>query len=114
MAPQGLALQHEAAHILADWKKFGCPTQTGRNWSLAEIQAAIDRRPHKSVLEPDAIAHFAEEVADKVAKGQALVVLWDDIKDNHPRQLKVSPVAAIQHKSRAYYSAPINCPAFST
>ena len=104
MAPQGLALQHEAADLLTDWEKFGCPTQTGRDWSLAEIQAAIDRGPHKSALEPDAIAHFAEEVADKVAKGQARVVLWDDIKDNHPRQLKVSPVAAIPHKSRAYRS----------
>ena len=32
------------------------------------------------------------------------MVLWDDIKDNHPCQLKVSPVAAIPHKSRAYRS----------
>jgi hypothetical protein len=32
------------------------------------------------------------------------VVLWDDIKSNHPRQLKVSPVAAIPHKSWAYRS----------
>ena len=45
-----------------------------------------------------------EEVTDKVAQGQACVVLWDDIKDNHPCQLKVSPVAAIPHKSRAYRS----------
>ena len=104
MAPQGLAQKHEAAELLADWEKFGCPTQTGRNWTVEEIQAAIDRGPHKSALEPDAIAHFAEEVADKVAKGQARVVLWDDIKLNHPPQLKVSPVAAIPHKSRAYRS----------
>ncbi len=32
------------------------------------------------------------------------MVLWDDIKTNHPRQLKVSSVAAIPHKSRAYRS----------
>ena len=104
MAPQGLAQRHEAADLLADWEKFGCPTHTGRDWTREEIQAAIDRGPHKSALEPDAIAHFAEEVADKVAKGQARVVLWDDITHNHPRQLKVSPVAAIPHKSRAYRS----------
>jgi len=104
MAPQGLAQKHEAADLLADWEKFGCPTQTGRNWTLDEIQAAIDRGPHKSALEPDAIKHFAEEVANKVANGQARVVLWDDIKHNHPSQLKVSPVAAIPHKSRAYRS----------
>ena len=104
MAPQGLAQQHEAADLLADWEKFGCPTHTGRDWTFEEIQAAINRGPHKSALEPDAIAHFAAEVADKVAKGQARVVLWDDIKFNHPPRLKVSPVAAIPHKSRAYRS----------
>ncbi len=32
------------------------------------------------------------------------MVLWDDIKSNHPRQLKVSLVAAIPHKLRAYRS----------
>ena len=104
MAPQGLALHHEAAGVLAEWEQMGCPTHTGRDWTLAEIQAAIDRGPHRSALEPDALQHFADEVKDKVAKGQARVVLWDEIKGNHPRQLKVSPVAAIPHKSRAYRS----------
>ena len=104
MAPQGLALKHEAAAILKDWEQFGCPTATGRDWTTEEIQAAIDRGPHKSALKPEAIKHFAAEVADKVAKGQARVVLWDEIKDNHPRQLKISPVAAIPYKSGAYRS----------
>ena len=90
MVPQGLTLKHEAAGI--------------RDWTLAEIQAAINRGPHKSASEPDTIAHFAQEVADKVAMGQARVVLWEDIKANHPRHLKVLPVAAIPHKSRAYRS----------
>jgi hypothetical protein len=31
MAPQGLTLQHEAAELLHDWEKFGCPTETGRD-----------------------------------------------------------------------------------
>jgi len=104
MAPQGLALHHEAAGILAEWEQMGCPTCTGRDWTTAEIQAAIDRGPHQSALEPEALHHFADEVRDKVAKGQARVVLWEEIKGNHPRQLKVSPVAAIPHKSRAYRS----------
>ena len=104
MAPQGRALQHEAATILKDWEHFGCPTATGKIWTTVQIQAAIERGPHKSALEPDALKHFAAEVADKVAKGQAHVVLWDDIKHNHPRQLKISLVAAIPHKSQAYRS----------
>ncbi len=32
------------------------------------------------------------------------MVLWDDIKTNNPPHLKVSPVVAIPHKSRAYRS----------
>jgi hypothetical protein len=104
MAPQGLALKHKAAAILRDWEQFGCPTATGRDCTTKAIQAVINRGPHKSALEPDAIKHFAAEVADKVAKGQAHVVLWDEIKDNHPWQLKISPVAAIPHKSCAYRS----------
>ena len=101
---QGLALRHEAANILSDWAQFSCPTCTGRDWSLTEIEAAIARGPHQSALEPDALAHFEEEVTTKVNRGQARVVLWDDIRGNHPRQLKASPVAAIPHKLCAYLS----------
>ncbi len=45
-----------------------------------------------------------EEVRDKVKKGQACVVIWNDVKRSYPRQLKVSPVAAIPNKSWAYRS----------
>jgi hypothetical protein len=38
MAPQGLALEHEAATILEDWEKFGCPTKMGRDWTLNETK----------------------------------------------------------------------------
>jgi hypothetical protein len=76
----------------------------GRDWTLSEIQLAINRGPHQSALEPEAIAHFKVEVRDKVEKGQARVVIWDDIKSNHPHQLKVSPMVAIPHKSQAYRS----------
>jgi hypothetical protein len=79
MAPEGLTLKHKAADILHKWEHFGCPTVVGRDWTLAEIQAAIDRGPHKLALELNAIKHFTEEVANKVAKGQAWVVFWDDI-----------------------------------
>jgi hypothetical protein len=104
MAPQGLALKHKAAYLLSNWEQLWCPTQRGRDWTLKEIQAAINHGPHKSALKPNAIAHFKEEGKDKVAKGQARVVLWENIKHNHPLQLKVLPVAAIPHKSRAYRS----------
>jgi hypothetical protein len=105
MAPQGHAPKHEGAELLNEWENLGCPTNTGREGTIGEIlQAAINRGPHKSALEPDAIANVVEnEVDNKVVKGQVRAVLWDDIKDNHPGQLpRVSSVATIPHKSRAY------------
>jgi hypothetical protein len=66
------------------------------------MQAAIDRGPHKSALLPDAIGQLRLEVEEKVAKGQARVVDWEDIKDNPPPQLKISPISVIPHKSRKY------------
>ncbi len=75
MAPQGLALHHKAAGLLTNWEQFSCPSSTGQDWTSAKIQAAINRGPHKSALEPDAIAHFTTEVRNKVDKGQAQVVL---------------------------------------
>ena len=85
-------------------KTLGAPPRLGEK-GRSEKKAAINRGPHKSALEPDAIANFVEkEVDNKVVKGQVRAVLWDDIKDNHPGQLQVSSVAAIPHKSRAYRS----------
>ncbi len=34
--------------------------------------------------------------------GQARIVEWDKIKDNPPTQMKVLPIAAIPHKSKAF------------
>ena len=102
MCPQGLALQHPAASLLKEWATFGCPAMTGRDWTVKEMTAAVERGPHESSLTNEAIQHFAAEVLEKVATGQARVVNWDDIKDNPPPQLKISPVAAIPHKSKAF------------
>ena len=41
---------------------------------------------------------------EKVAAGQARLVKWDDIKADPPPQLKISPIAAVPHKSKPYRS----------
>jgi len=75
---------------------------TGRPWTKEQMEAAIQKGPHASSLAPDAIDQLAEELKEKVKSGQARVVLWDEIKDNPPPQLKISPLAMIPHKSRKY------------
>ena len=102
MAPRGRARAHPAGNLLHEWEQYGCPTMTGKEWTRAEVEAAIERGPHASALTPEAIEHFRVEIVEKVAAGQAQVVAWDDIASSPPGQLKVSPVAAIPHKSKAY------------
>jgi hypothetical protein len=65
---------------------------------------AAERGPHRSATTPEALIHFAEEIKEKTRIHQARLVPWDDIKDNPPAQLKISPIAAIPHKSKAFRS----------
>ena len=66
------------------------------------MEAAIRRGPHASALSPEAIAHFHAEVQEKVANNQARLLVWDNIKTNPPPQLKISSIAAVPHKSKAF------------
>jgi hypothetical protein len=102
MCPSGLALHHPAADLLAEWATYGCPTRTGKRWTKEKMQEAIDRGPHRSAMSEEAIAHFKEEVAEKVKVGQAKVVAWESLKDDPPVELKISPIAAIPHKSKQF------------
>jgi hypothetical protein len=104
MCPNGLALKHPAAELLKEWATFGCPTRTGTPWSKEEMWEAVARGPHSSAQFPKAIAHFEAEAAEKIRTNQARLVLWDSIKDNPPKELKISPIAAIPHKSKDFRS----------
>jgi hypothetical protein len=39
---------------------------------------------------------------ERVKEGLCRLVNWDDIKHNFPQNLKISPLAAVPHKSRVY------------
>ncbi len=104
MCPTGRALNHPTADILRDWATFGCPTRTELNWTKDEMWEAVERGPHRSATTPEAIEHFTKEIKEKLRTNQARLVPWDDIKDNPPPQLKISPIAAIPHKSKAFRS----------
>jgi len=68
------------------------------------MMKAVERGPHQSAHDPKAMAYFEKEVMERVAQGQARIVLWDDIKDAPPPQLKISPIALIPHKSRMFWA----------
>jgi hypothetical protein len=104
MCPSSQANSHPAYSLLAEWSQLGCPAMTRKQWTQAQIIAAIERGPHQSATTPKALAHFAAEAKEKVAVGQARIILWDDIKDNLPPELKILPIATIPQKSKAVRS----------
>ena len=74
----------------------------GLPWTDEQIKAAIERGPHLSAMKPEAMQAFTKEVTEKLKKNQVKIISWDDIKNDPPKQLKVSPMAQIPHKSRNY------------
>ena len=102
MYPTGPALAHPFADILKAWGRRGCPVDCGRNWTREEIEAAIERGAHKSALSPEGIKYIEQETKEKVDMGYCKVVYWDEIKENFPPNLKVSPISLIPHKSRSF------------
>ena len=102
MRPQGMATSHPAFLTLQQYATKGCPAKTGRHWTKEEMQAAIDRGNHISARQPEAVKAYQAEIQEKIEKKQAKIILWDDIKDNPPKQLKISPLAMVPHKSRLF------------
>jgi len=102
MCPSGLALHHPAASTLLRYATRGCPVLSGKPWTREAMQAAIDRGPHISARSPEAIDQLHLEVQEKVRCGQARLVNWEDIRENPPEQLKISPISMAPHKSRKF------------
>ncbi len=90
--------------MLKEWATFGCPAKTRQSWSRSKIWAEVAQGPHRLALSPEAIAHVAAKAAKKVQTKQARLVQWDDIKNDPPKELKISPNVAIPHKSKDFCS----------
>jgi hypothetical protein len=104
MVPRIRALDHPAAPLLKEYASQGCPVDVGRDWTLEELEAAVEKGPHSSALEPDTIEQIQIEAREKVKQGFAKIYTWEWLKKNlhqHP-QLKLSPLAMIPHKSKKY------------
>ena len=102
MWPRGLALNHDAAKLLNYYSEEGCPVECGPDWTHEHIQAALQRGPHKSATNKIAAQCLLQETKDKFNEGYAKTVKWGDIKNNIPKNLKISPIDMIPHKSRQF------------
>ena len=103
MWPTGPALSHPAAPMLDDYSRQGCPVDwCGPDWSYDQLIAALEYGAHPSAKIPEALKCLIAEAETKVANGFATIVTFRDIKHNIPKKTKLSPIAMIPHKSRAY------------
>ena len=77
----------------------GCRADVGEGWTLEMLDAAILKGSHPSAMEPEAAAQLREETLEKVGQGYARLVQWAELQWAPPKNLKISPIAAIPHKS---------------
>ena len=101
-APSGPALEHPAAPLLLELATVGCTVANSDEWTIEALEATIDTGAHPSALVPEAAQQLRDKTLEKVAQGFARLVAWANVKDRPPKTLKISPIAAIPHKSRGF------------
>ena len=102
MVPRLEALAHPAAKLLLEYAYSGCPVDCGPPWTLSMLQAAIAKGAHPSACLPAAAQCCRTETLAKVEAGFARLIPWASISASFPATLKISPIAAVPHKSRLY------------
>jgi hypothetical protein len=100
MQPSAFAvLAHPFGATLKDWER-GVPVDCGPDWSLEAIYEAVAHGPHPTATTPDAIALFQEDIAYQVQAGFAEIMFWEDLQMDLPKNLKISPAAAVPQANR--------------
>ena len=102
MWPRQEALKHPAAKSLHEYSINGCPVDCGVDWDTNRIMSAIKYGAHPSAKAPDALKCLITEAKEKATNGFAKIITWGQIKNNIPKKFKLSPIAMIPHKSRAF------------
>jgi hypothetical protein len=83
MSPAACVNFHPFTETLRKWEE-GVPVDCGEDWTKTQIEAAIQQGPHKSALNPEAIALIEEDVAYQVRAGYAQVVEWKALQKQMP------------------------------
>ena len=95
-------MSHPAAPMLLEYAHVGCPAETGEQWTLDLLENAVQHGAHPSAQDPIAAQALLTETLKKVKEGFATIVPWRLLKEHLPATLKISPIAAIPHKSRMF------------
>ena len=106
MCPGKIAQSHPAGPALQEYAREGCPVDITEDWTLEALDQAVAYGAHPSAQKPEAAKACRAEALEKVGQGQVEIRSWKElraeIKAGLRTNTKVSPIAAIPHKSRLY------------
>jgi len=102
MWPDPSIQNHPAYGTLLQYATAGCPVDCRAPWTREHLEVAVNRGPHSSAKTPMAAKCLREEAREKEWQGQAWIIKWDDIKHAPHKNMKISPLAAVPHKSRTH------------
>ena len=106
MYPGRLAQRHPFGPTLKQYGTDGCPVHIMDKWGLAQLDAAVAYGAHPSAETPEATAALRAEALEKVEQGFAKLISWKHLRKlilaGHHKHTKISPIAAIPHKSRLF------------
>ena len=68
---------------------------------LEELEAAVEKGPHKLACKPGTVMQFQQEAREKEQQGFCKIFKWSELRKDPPCNLKISPLTAVPHKSRS-------------
>ena len=103
MFPRNDILNHPAGNTLMGYAVNGCPVDCGADWPIQRIEAAIRRGAHPLAKDARAAKACRDKALARAAEKCVQIILWKELKAKGvPKNLKVSPIAAIPHKLREF------------
>jgi hypothetical protein len=99
MQPQSLVKVYPFTPTLKKWR-HGIKVDCGPDWSWDVIEAAVEHGLHPTACTPEAMALFEEDIEYQRKAGFCMVILWEEIKQLCPPNLKISPMAAVSQVGR--------------
>ena len=96
------AIHYSSYDRLLEYATVGCPADCGADWTEEYIISAIRHGPHSSTMKAPALKVLHIEVQEEITQGYARKISFGELRKHIPKNLKLSPVVMIPHKSRDY------------
>ena len=102
LRPCNQALFHPAAAGFLSYATNECPVNCANNWTIHQIQAAIDRGAHLSAQHPIAAKTCRQEALARTAERGCWIIPWKSLCMNPHRQIWESPPSQLYRTNHAY------------